>query len=291
MKLGFVGLGIMGQPMALNLLSGGHELAVWNRTASACEPLRAAGATVEDTPAAVARGSAITFAMLADPVAALAVATGSAGVCEGLRAGCGYVDMSTVDAATSVRVAAAVAARGGRYLEAPVSGSRQPAEQGALVILAAGDRDLYEEVAPALDLLGRRRFHLGAVGNGARLKLVVNMVMGGMMTALCEGLTLAREAGLEPGTLLEVLDAGALANPMFRGKGPRMLAGDFAAAFPLKHMSKDLRLARELAGAHGTEVPVSAAADEAFARAMAAGDGDLDFSAVLRAVAAAGAQG
>ena len=291
MKLGFVGLGLMGRPMALNLLAGGHELAVWNRTASACEPLRAAGANVEASPAAVARGSAITFAMLADPAAALAVATGPAGVCEGLRAGCGYVDMSTVDEATSARVAAAVTACGGRFLEAPVSGSRQPAEQGALVILAAGDRALYEEAAPAFDLLGRKRFHLGDVGSGARLKLVVNMVMGGMMTAFCEGLTLARETGLEPGTLLEVLDAGALANPMFRGKGQHMLAGDFAAAFPLKHMSKDLRLARALAGAHGTSVAVSAAADDAFARALAAGDGDLDFSAVLRTVASAGTRG
>lgn len=289
MKLGFVGLGIMGRPMALNLVRGGHALTVWNRTAAACEPLRAAGAAVAATPAAVASACDITFAMLADPAAALAVACGPAGICEGLAAGSGYVDMSTVDAATSTRVAAAVAACGARFLEAPVSGSRQPAEQGALVILAAGDASLYDEVAPPLDLLGRKRLFLGEVGNGARLKLVVNMVMGGMMGAFCEGLVLARAAGLEPDVLLEVLDAGAVANPMFRGKGPRMLAGDFGVAFPLKHMSKDLGLACELARGSGLETAVATAIAATYDRALAAGDGELDFSALLKTVAGKGA--
>jgi len=288
MKLGFVGLGIMGQPMALNLLKGGHELTVWNRTVTACEPLRTGGAVVASSPAAVAAACSITFAMLADPLAARVVACGSGGICEGLRAGGGYVDMSTVDASTSADIAEAVAACGGRFLEAPVSGSRQPAEQGALVILAAGDATLYGEAAGALDLMGKKRLYLGRVGNGARMKLVVNMVMGGMMTAFCEGLALAGAAGLAPSDVLDVLDAGALANPMFRGKGPRMLADEFGVAFPLKHMSKDLRLALALAAEVGTSLPASAAADGSFARALAAGDGDLDFSALLRTVQAAG---
>ena len=288
MKLGFVGLGLMGQPMALNLLRGGQEVTVWNRSAAACDPLREAGATVAGTPAAVAAVCRITFAMLADPEAALAVACGPGGICEGLPAGSGYVDMSTVDASTAEQIAKAVAARGGRFLEAPVSGSRQPAEQGSLIILAAGDATLYEEAAPALDLMGRKRLYLGEVGNGARMKLIVNMVMGGMMAAFCEGLALAGATGLSPAAVLEVLDAGALANPLFRGKGARMLAGDFGVAFPLKHMSKDLRLARVLAAQQGTDHSVSAAAESSFARALARGDGDLDFSALLRTVAAAG---
>lgn len=289
MKLGFAGLGIMGTPMALNLLRGGHDLVVWNRTPGACDALLAAGAQVASTPAALAASCEVTFAMLADPAAALAVACGPAGICEGLSPGGGYVDMSTVDAATSTRIAAVVAASGGSFLEAPVSGSRQPAEQGALVILAAGDESLYERVAPALDLLGRKRLFLGEVGNGARLKLVVNMVMGGMMGAFCEGLVLARAAGLEPNVLLDVLDAGAVANPMFRGKGPRMLAGDFGVAFPLKHMSKDLGLACELARGSGLDPTVAAATAAVYVRSLAAGDGDLDFSALLKTVAGEGA--
>ncbi len=286
MRLGFLGLGLMGQPMALNLRRGGHELAVWNRTRAACEPLREAGATVADSPAAVAAASDITFAMLADPAAALAVADGPAGACAGLRAGAGYIDMSTVDAATSASVAQLVAARRARFLEAPVSGSRQPAAQGALVIMAAGDRSLYDEAAAALDLLGKKRLFLGEVGNGARLKLVVNQVMGGMMASFCEGLTLARAAGLQADDLLAVLDAGALANPMFRAKGPLLLSGEFAPAFPLKHMAKDLRLAGALAGQADVEQSVAAAVAAIYARALAAGDGDLDFGALLRTVEA-----
>lgn len=282
MRLGFAGLGIMGAPMALNLLRGGHELLVWNRTPAACEPLVAEGARRAASPAELAAGCEVTFAMLADPAAALAVATGPGGIVEGLAGGRGYVDMSTVDPGTSEGIGAAVSARGGRFLEAPVSGSRQPAEQGRLVIMAAGDRGLYDEAAPLLDLLGMHRLFLGAAGNAARMKLAVNQVMGCMMASLAEGLDLARGTGLEPAQLLEVLDAGALANPMFRGKGPRMLAGDFAVAFPLKHMAKDLRLARELVARAGLGQAVGAAAAEAFAQALAAGDGDLDFSAVGR---------
>lgn len=282
MRLGFAGLGIMGAPMALNLLRGGHELAVWNRTAAACAPLVAAGARAAPSPAELAAGCDIVFAMLADPAAARAVACGPGGIVEGLAPGGGYIDMSTVDADTSAAIAAAVRARGARFLEAPVSGSRQPAEQGQLVIMAAGDRSLYDEAAPLLDLLGKRRLFVGEAGAAARLKLTVNQVMGGMMASFAEGLALARAAGLDPAQLLEVLDAGALANPMFRGKGPRLLAGDYAAAFPLKHMAKDLRLARELAARAGLEPRVGAAVHDAYAAALAAGDGDLDFSAVLR---------
>jgi 3-hydroxyisobutyrate dehydrogenase-like beta-hydroxyacid dehydrogenase len=282
MKLGFAGLGIMGTPMALNLLKGGHELVVWNRTPGACEALRASGAQVAGTPAALAAACEVTFAMLADPEAALAVACGPGGIREGLAPGGGYVDMSTVDPGTSLRIATALTAAGARFLEAPVSGSRQPAEQGQLVIMAAGDRALYDEIAPVLDLLGKRHLFLGEAGCAARMKLVVNLVMGGMMTAFAEGLALSRSAGLEPGQVLEVLDAGALANPMFRGKGPRMLAGDFDVAFPLKHMAKDLRLAAQLATTAGVETTVGAAAGIAYGRALASGDGDLDFSAVLR---------
>jgi 3-hydroxyisobutyrate dehydrogenase-like beta-hydroxyacid dehydrogenase len=282
MRLGFVGLGIMGAPMALNLIKGGHDLTVWNRTAAACEPLKEAGAKVAATPAAVASACDITFAMLADPEAARAVALGPDGICDGLAAGRSYIDMSTVDAATSGRIAVAVEACGGRFLEAPVSGTRAPAEQGTLIILAAGDESLYKEAAEALDLMGKKRTFAGEVGQGARLKLVVNMIMGGMMSAFCEGLTLARQSQLDTAELLDILDAGALGNPMFRGKGPQMLADNFAVAFPLKHMQKDLRLALELGHDLQVKLPTAGTANDAFVRALAAGDGDLDFSALLR---------
>ncbi|MBE0564485.1 MAG: NAD(P)-dependent oxidoreductase, partial [Krumholzibacteria bacterium] len=213
------------------------------------------------------------------------VALGPDGAVAGLGAGAGYVDMSTVDAATSRAIGAAVTAAQGRFLEAPVSGSKGPAEQGTLVILAAGDRSLYEEAAPALDALGRTRLFLGGTGQAARLKLVVNMIMGGMMAAFSEGLALAQRAGLAPDDLLAALAAGALANPMFAAKGPLMAAGRDEPAFALKHARKDLRLARELGRELGLRLDTAAAADALLLAALAAGLGERDFSAVHRVVA------
>ena len=222
--------------------------------------------------------------MLADPAAAHEVCFGPEGVLAGIGDGRGYVDMSTVDAVTSVAIGAAVTAAGGRFLEAPVSGTKKPAEDGTLIILCGGDQALYEEAAPALDKMGKLRLFLGATGQGARMKLVVNMVMGGMMTAFCEGLALAQKGGLDGAQLLEVLDAGALANPMFRGKGALLLQGDFPTSFPLKHMQKDLRLAVALGDELAQPLPSAAAANETFKRARAAGLADADFAAVFKVV-------
>lgn len=283
---GFVGLGIMGGAMAGNLVKAGFNVVVWNRSAEKCREIEVLGAKVATTPRQVVEMCPITFAMLADPVAALAVCGGPDGVLAGMAPGKGYVDMSTVDAATSADIAAAVTARGGRFLEAPVSGSRKPAEDGALIILAAGDRSLYDEAMPGLQRMGKKILHLGEVGNGARMKLVVNMVMGGMMTAFCEGLALGEKAGLHQADILEVIDAGAMANPMFRLKGGQIGQGSFAAAFPLKHMQKDMRLAVALGD--GVEQPLfsAATANELFKRAKAMGFGDEDFAAVFKAIRA-----
>ncbi len=278
-KMGFLGLGIMGLPMARNLMRTGCELRVWNRTPGKCEPLATAGAVVCDDPAEVCAASDITFAMLADPKAARAVFTGAVA---GLGRGHDYVDMSTVDPGTSRELAAAAAKQEARFLEAPVSGSQKPAMDGTLVIMAAGDRSLYEDAAGALDAMGKKAVFLGEVGNAARMKLVVNMIMGGMMTAFGEGLALAGRGGLDREVLLEVLAAGALANPMFAVKGPAVLRGEFVPAFPLKHMQKDLRLALQTGDELAQPLPTAAAANAAFIAARQAGLGDLDFSAVCR---------
>lgn len=285
---GFLGLGIMGSAMAANLVRAGFDVTVWNRTPQKCEPLVEQGARMAQTPAEVAGEARVTFAMLADPVAAEEVCFGREGVLAGIRAGHGYVDMSTVDEGTSPRIGEAVVGRGGRFLEAPVSGTRKPAEDGTLVILAAGDRGLFEEVSPAFARLGKLALFLGETGQGARMKLVVNMVMGGMMTALCEGLALAEKGGLEGGELLEVLGAGALANPMFGIKGRLILDGDFSPSFPLKHMQKDLRLALALGDTLAQPLPAAASANETFKAARAGGAGDEDFCAVFRTVRGTG---
>ena len=245
-EYGFLGLGIMGAPMAANLIRAGHGLTVWNRTAKKCQPLVDLGAKQAGTAREVVAASDITFAMLADPAAAERVALGPDGVVEGIGEGRGYVDMSTVDEATSRDISEAVVGAGGRFLEAPVSGTKKPAEDGTLIILAAGDEGLYNEAAPILDVMGKKRLFLGDIGQAARMKLVVNMIMGGMMASFCEGLALGSKGGLGNEEILDVLASGALDNPMFAIKGAQISKGEFSPAFPLKHMQKDLRLSEEL---------------------------------------------
>ncbi|MSN26922.1 MAG: NAD-binding protein [Geobacter sp.] len=283
-KIGFIGLGIMGSPMAANLVKAGFDVTVWNRTPAKCVPLISLGARQGESPRQVAASCEITFAMLADPDAAHAACFGADGVLEGIGDGRGYIDMSTVDDKTSCAIATAITKAGGRFLEAPVSGTKKPAEDGTLIILTAGEQSLYDEAAAALDKMGKLRLYLGAVGQGARMKLVVNMIMGGMMISFCEGMALGQKGGLDGSQILAVLDAGALANPMFSGKGPMLLAGDFPTSFPLKHMQKDLRLAVALGDELGQPLHSSAAANETFKQACAAGDADRDFAAVYKVI-------
>lgn len=284
MKYGFLGLGIMGTAMATNLVKAGLDVTVWNRNAAKCLPLKKLGAKVNASPREVTEGSDLVFAMLSDPAAAESVCIGPDGVLDGMSEGKGYVDMSTIDPETSRDMGLAISDQGGRYLEAPVSGTKKPAEEGTLIILTAGDKSLYEEASSAFDIMGKKRIFLGEVGQAARLKLVVNMIMGGMMTAFSEGLSLAGNCHLKAEDLLDVLAAGALANPMFAVKGPLMENGNYDVAFPLKHMEKDLRLAVEVGGDYAHVLPMAEMAQSLFEQAMSQGLGELDFSAVHKVI-------
>ncbi|CBI25677.3 hypothetical protein VitviT2T_010524 [Vitis vinifera] len=284
MEVGFLGLGIMGKAMSINLIRSGFKLTVWNRTLSKCDELVELGASIGETPAAVVKKCNYTIAMLSDPSVALSVVFDKDGVLEQICHGKGYIDMSTVGADTSSKISEAITSKGGSFLEAPVSGSKKPAEDGQLVILAAGEKALYDEAIPAFDIMGKKSFFLGQVGNGAKMKLVVNMIMGSMMNAFSEGLVLADRSGLNPHTLLDVLDLGGIANPMFRLKGPTMIQNNYSPAFPLKHQQKDMRLALALGDENAVSMPVAAAANEAFKKARSLGLGDLDFSAVYETV-------
>ncbi|XP_042507497.1 glyoxylate/succinic semialdehyde reductase 1 isoform X2 [Macadamia integrifolia] len=273
MEVGFLGLGIMGKAMSMNLLRNGFKVTVWNRTLSKCEELVEHGASIGETPAEVVKKCKYTIAMLSDPSAALSVVFDKDGVLEQMCSGKGYIDMSTV-----------ITKKGGYFLEAPVSGSKKPAEDGQLVILAAGEMSLYDEAIPAFNVMGKKSFFLGQVGNGAKMKLVVNMIMGSMMNAFSEGLVLSDRSGLSQQTLLDVLELGAIATPMFKMKGPAMIQNNYAPAFPLKHQQKDMRLALALGDENGVSMPVAAAANEAFKKARSMGFGDHDFSAIYETV-------
>ncbi|KAL5228750.1 hypothetical protein ABZP36_017015 [Zizania latifolia] len=285
-KVGFLGLGIMGAPMASNLIKAGCDVTVWNRTKSKCDPLLSLGAKYESSPSNVASSCDVTFAMLADPESAIEVACGANGAAEGMAPGKGYVDVSTVDTATSKLIGKHITSTGASFLEAPVSGSKKPAEDGLLIFLTAGDESLYNRVAPLLDVMGKSRFFLGDVGNGAAMKLVVNMVMGSMMVSFSEGLLLSEKVGLDPNTLVEVISQGAISAPMFSLKGPSMVKAAYPTAFPLKHQQKDLRLALALAESVSQSIPTVAAANELYKVAKSLGLADKDFSAVIEALKA-----
>lgn len=283
---GFIGLGIMGSAMASNLLSAGHTVTVWNRDPTKSEALAERGAHVATSPSEVVAAASVTFSMVSDPAATREVVFGGRGVLAGVGPGHDYVETSTIDDVTSREVADAVAARGGRYLEAPVTGTKKPAQDGQLVFLCAGDESLYRQVQPALEAMGKQNVFLGEVGNGARMKLVINAMMGSVMAALAEGVALADRAGLDSAQFLELLDAGVLASPLVRSKGPQLLSNDHPASFPLKHMQKDLRLALSLADTVAQPLPALTTVNEVYERALKLGFGDQDLSAVYRVVRA-----
>ncbi len=281
---GFLGIGIMGKAMVENLLKARFSVNVWNRTGSRCAPLVGQGAVQYQTPAEVVATSDITFAMVSDPAAAEALCFDAGGVLAGITAGKSYVDVSTVDPETSAKIAKAIQDKGGRFLEAPVSGSKKPAEDGTLVFLCSGDKALFDDAQPALDVMGKKSFYFDQIGQGAQMKLVINMIMGSMMTAFGEGLALGDKVGLEMGDIIDVLAQGAINNPMFQLKGPQMANGNFSPAFPLKHMQKDMRLALLLGDEHDQPLFTASAANSIYIKARQEGYAEDDFSASFKVI-------
>ncbi|XP_039348616.1 putative oxidoreductase GLYR1 isoform X9 [Mauremys reevesii] len=282
-KIGFLGLGLMGSGIVSNLLKMGHTVTVWNRTAEKCDLFIQEGARLGRTPAEVVSTCDITFACVSDPKAAKDLVLGPSGVLQGIRPGKCYVDMSTVDADTVTELAQVIVSRGGRFLEAPVSGNQQLSNDGMLVILAAGDKGLYEDCSSCFQAMGKTSFFLGEVGNAAKMMLIVNMVQGSFMATIAEGLTLAQVTGQSQQTLLDILNQGQLASIFLDQKCQNILQGNFKPDFYLKYIQKDLRLAIALGDSVNHPTPMAAAANEVYKRAKALDQSDNDMSAVYRA--------
>ncbi|MEE6497627.1 hypothetical protein FKM82_002793 [Ascaphus truei] len=300
-KIGFLGLGLMGSGIVSNLLKMGHTVTVWNRTAEKkttggihseggdqdenrkCDLFIQEGANLGRTPAEVVSTCDITFACVADPKAAKDLVLGPSGVLQGIRPGKCYVDMSTVDPETVAEVAQVIVSRGGRFLEAPVSGNQQLSNDGMLVILAAGDQGVYEDCSSCFQAIGKASFFLGDVGNAARMMLILNMVQGSFMATIAEGMTLAQVTGQSQQTLLDILNQGQVASIFLDQKCQNILQGNFKPDFYLKYIQKDLRLAIALGDSVNHPTPMAAAANEVYKRAKALDQSDNDMSAVYRA--------
>jgi len=278
-SVGFIGLGLMGRPMAANLLKAGFKVTVWNRTASRADALVAQGAKRAATPAEAAAAD-VVITIVSDPPALEAVLWGEGGVLGALRSGSVLVDSSTISPALSKRVAQAVAARGAEFLEAPVTGGTWGAEKGELVFMVGGEAATLKRVEPVLGAMGKRWFHLGPHGAGQTIKLASNMILALEVDAFAEALALVRAAGVPGERLMEVMQSSMGKSVLLEVKMPVMLKADSTPSFPLRLMHKDLSLALELSNQLGVAMPAAAAARENYSAIKGVVGGDADYSVV-----------
>ncbi|MFD3840685.1 NAD(P)-dependent oxidoreductase [Streptomyces sp. NPDC058642] len=284
MYIGFVGLGLMGQPMALNLVRAGTPLVVWNRTPGRCAPLRAAGAEVAASAAEVFDRAQTVILMLADEAAVDAVLERGTPDFAARVAGHTVVHMGTTSAEYSHGLEDDVRAAGGRYVEAPVSGSRAPAEQGELVGMLAGDDDAVAAVRPLLAPVCRETFECGAVPGALLMKFSVNLFLITLVTGLTEAFHFADRHGLDQRLLRDVLDAGPMASAVSRMKAPKLLARDFAAQAAAADVLKNNLLIAEAARKADIASPLLDVCHALFGETVHQGHGGEDMVAVLHAL-------
>lgn len=280
LRVGFIGLGTMGEPIANNLRKAGHELTVWNRTAAKAATLVQKGARAAATPAACAAGRDAVFICVSDEKALDAVLDGPEGVLAGLKEGDVVVDLSTTGTRAARSAGERCAAKGAAFLAAPLLGSRAAAEKAQLVIVAGGPAEARERVRPALHAASARMFELDSAVQAALMKLCVNSVGGAMIAAFSEAMTLGASGGLDGARVLEVLQASTFHSPLFLMKGELVLTRDYSPRFKASLAEKDQRLAQEAAADQGAKAPVNEAVRQLLADTVASGRGDLDVAAV-----------
>jgi len=281
MKIGFIGLGIMGSRMAANLQKHGHSLVVFNRTREKAEPLMAKGAKWADSPAALALQVEVIFTMLAHPDAVEEAALGKDGFLLHPVPGKMWVDCSTVNPSFSRKMAVEAKARGFGFLGAPVTGSKGQAELAKLTFWVGGEKSDLEKFRPLLECMGNKIVHCGGPGTGASLKMVMNQLLGTTMAAFAEGLVFGESLGLSREALFEALLGGPAAAPFLALKRERIENGNYEPAdFPLRWLQKDLHLAAVSAYETGAAMPLTNAAKELYRLAIRDGRGGEDFSAI-----------
>jgi 3-hydroxyisobutyrate dehydrogenase-like beta-hydroxyacid dehydrogenase len=281
-KVAFLGLGIMGRPMAGHLASAGFDLTVWNRTASRAEEFAAEhGVRAAATPAEAAAGADAAITMVPDTPEVEAVLLGEDGVVEGLGAGALGIDMSTIAPSASRSIAERLAEREVAFIDAPVTGSRPKAEDGTLTIMVGGPEEDFARARPLFEAMGEKIVHVGPHGHGELAKVINNTLAAINAAALGEALTMARAAGLDTGALLEVVKAGSGASAMVELKAEPMLEHDFEPLFKLEHMLKDVRHCIAEARALGVELRLAEVAEKLYSEAGEQGLGAQDFAAVI----------
>ena len=281
-NIGFIGLGVMGKPMAKHLIAAGHRLTVHNRSRGAVDELVAAGATAGATPADVARASTVVITMLPDTPDVERVITGPDGILSGLQKGAIVIDMSSISPVATERLAMLVADKGGSMLDAPVSGGEIGAINAQLSIMVGGDEAVFNRMKPILAAMGNpeKIIHIGRSGAGQICKVCNQVAIGGALAGVSEAFALAKKAGVDAARVRQALLGGFAASRVLEVHGERMLIDNYKPGFRAKLYQKDMRLANETAAANGVAMPANAVVAQLLNALIASGGGDLDYAAL-----------
>lgn len=282
LKIGFIGSGIMGRPMALNLIKGGHKLWVYARRAEALQPLTAAGAIACTSPAQVAEQADVIFTIVSDTPDVEQVIFGEQGIVHGARAGAVIVDMSTISPAATVDFAQRLAGLGIEMLDAPVSGGEKGAINAVLSIMVGGKDEVFERIRPLFECMGKNIVHIGGNGAGQVSKACNQIVVAVTIEAVAEALTFARKNNVDPAKVREALMGGSAGSKILEVQGLRMLDNDFKPGFKLGLHQKDMRIVMGAAQQSGSAVPAAALVTQHFESLMSEGAAELDSSAVIK---------
>lgn len=278
-----LGTGTMGAPMARNLAAAGFEVSAWNRSRERAEPLAEHGIEIAATaPEAAGRADAVMTILTAGD-AVEEVMSGGGGVLEAMRDDAVWIQASTVGTTAAERLRESADAAGAAFVDAPVLGTKQPAEQGALVVLASGPPEQEQRCGPVFDAVGSRTLWLGEAGAGSEMKVIVNSWLTSLVAALAETVALARSLGADPRRFLEVIEGGPIGLPYAELKGSAMIERDYPPSFKLRLAEKDVGLVLEAAEQAGLRLELAEAVRSLFARAAERGHGDEDMAAIVEA--------
>ncbi len=284
-KIGFIGLGIMGQRMAANILKAGYEVTVFNRTPEKTKPLAEAGGKVGKSPKDLAQWADTLILMLTGPEAIDALLYGESGVLGGMTNNKIVINMSTVSPAFTRKLSEVLAGHSITLIDAPVSGSKKPAEDGTLVILAGGPKDVVDAHKKLFLTMGKKVIYCGEVGQGSNMKMFINLLLGIMMEGLCEAVNFGQKCRLDIETMLATVLAGPLGCGLFQLKAEMLKRDNYPIQFPLKHMTKDIGFVLDTAKENKAAVPVGEKILELYGKGIEDGFGDMDFAAVKKVLA------
>lgn len=282
-KLGFIGLGIMGDPMARQLLAAGHDVALWSNTPGKAQAAAATGkGTVCATPHDVAAAADCVFYCVGDSAMSQAVALGNDGLLGGAKPGTVIADCSTIAPSDSRALHQAFAAKGIHFLDAPCTGSKPGAEGGTLTFMVGGDEEVFNRVKPWFETMGKNFYYCGGPGMGLEAKLTQNLILANIMQALSEGMVLATKAGVKPELMLDILSNSAAKSGLMTFKAPYILDRNFTTNFSTKWMHKDICMALDSGKANGVPLPMTAVTQQMFQAAMCQGLGESDFCSTIQ---------